>query len=253
MLIDWFTLTAQIVNFTILVWLLKRFLWSKLIKAIDDRENRIAERLAEADHKNKTADQHLAEINAQSAEQQRQSSVLLEQARSEATELRLELTQQARDGVRKQEAEWREDLEREKAALLDEIRQRAGAEILEVVRRALADLACTDIQKCAADVFVERLQTVDESSLRDLASDGAIQVLSATDLPDDTRRKIGSTLTGRLGRAVQLEFARNPALSWGLELRSNGRSLAWTPASYLESLDDGLRRALEARPKPLVG
>ena len=43
MLIDWFTVGAQVLNFLILVWLLKRFLYRPILHAIDAREQRIAQ------------------------------------------------------------------------------------------------------------------------------------------------------------------------------------------------------------------
>jgi F-type H+-transporting ATPase subunit b len=49
MLIDWFTVAAQIVNFLVLVALLKHFLWGRLVRAIDEREKRIAGRLSAAE------------------------------------------------------------------------------------------------------------------------------------------------------------------------------------------------------------
>jgi len=42
MLIDWFTVGAQALNFLILVWLMKRFLYKPVLHAIDEREMRIA-------------------------------------------------------------------------------------------------------------------------------------------------------------------------------------------------------------------
>ena len=42
MLIDWFTVGAQALNFLILVWLMKRFLYKPILHAIDAREKRIA-------------------------------------------------------------------------------------------------------------------------------------------------------------------------------------------------------------------
>jgi len=38
MLIDWFTVGAQALNFLILVWLLKRFLYKPILDAIDARD-----------------------------------------------------------------------------------------------------------------------------------------------------------------------------------------------------------------------
>ena len=49
MLIDWFTVGAQALNFLILVWLMKRFLYKPILRAIDEREKRIASELADAE------------------------------------------------------------------------------------------------------------------------------------------------------------------------------------------------------------
>ena len=51
MLIDWFTVGAQALNFVILVWLMKRFLYKPVLAAIDVREKRIAKEIADADAK----------------------------------------------------------------------------------------------------------------------------------------------------------------------------------------------------------
>ena len=51
MLINWFTVCAQAINFLILVWLLKRFLYKPILHAIDEREKGIAAQLADAEAK----------------------------------------------------------------------------------------------------------------------------------------------------------------------------------------------------------
>ena len=76
MLIDWFTVVAQAINFLILVWLLKRYLFKPILHAIDQREKGIATQLAQAEakkaeaqkerddfqHKNETFDQERAAL-----------------------------------------------------------------------------------------------------------------------------------------------------------------------------------------------
>src|ERR1035437_8882170 len=98
MLIDWFTVIAQVINFLILVWLLKRFLYRPILDAIDAREKRIAKELAEANakqerdefrHKNEVFDQQRAALLSQAtiaakAERQR----LLDEARQASDALR---------------------------------------------------------------------------------------------------------------------------------------------------------------------
>lgn len=252
MLIDWFTLVAQIVNFLILVWLLKRFLWGRLTAAIDERENRIAARVAEVDDKGKQAEELLEEMRVRSAEQEKQRKELLLQAEHEADERRAQMLEVARDCIRAQEAKWHEDLEREKNAFLEETKRRAAAEVLSVVRKALADLACVEVQHCAVEVFLEKLRSMDGATLQQLA-DGSMAVLSPQELSEDERCRIESTLEAVLHKPVHPQFLKSPAISWGIELRSNGRRIGWTPESYIESLEEGLRKALEARPQVLVG
>ena len=103
MLINWFTVLAQAVNFLILVWLLKRFLYKPILHAIDEREKGIAAQLAEAkakkaevkkdrdtfQHKNEAFDQERATLLKKATEEaaaERQR--LLDEARKDADALR---------------------------------------------------------------------------------------------------------------------------------------------------------------------
>ena len=252
MLIDWFTVVAQIVNFLILVALLKRFLWGRLVQAIDEREKRISGRLAEADEKNRESGRLLEQMRAQAAEQERQRSEMIEVAKREAESRRNQMIQQAREEAQRLESQWREDLEREQVSFLDEVRRRAAGELLVVLRKALADLTCADVQHCAVEVFLDKLRSIEATTLRDFAS-REMTVLSAEELPEETRQKIQSVLKERLGVPAHPQFVRMPAMAWGIELRSDGRRMGWTPDSYLASLEDRLRESLQQRTKTLVG
>ena len=61
MLIDLFTVIAQIINFLILVYLLKRFLFNRIIKIMDDRENQIIDRMQGAEAAKEEAQKELDE------------------------------------------------------------------------------------------------------------------------------------------------------------------------------------------------
>ncbi|MBA3062156.1 MAG: F0F1 ATP synthase subunit B, partial [Atribacteria sp.] len=59
MLIDSFTIIAQIINFLILVYLLKRFLFNRIIKIMDDREMQITGRMQDAEAAKEEAQKEL--------------------------------------------------------------------------------------------------------------------------------------------------------------------------------------------------
>jgi F-type H+-transporting ATPase subunit b len=252
MLIDWFTVIAQIVNFLVLVALLKHFLWGRLVQAIDQREQRMEKRLAEAEEKNKGAEQSMAQARARMIEQDRQVEAILEQAKRTAGEKRDEMIRVARDDVRGLETRWHEDLDRERQGFLDDLRRRAAGEILAVVRRALADLACTDIQRCAVQVFLEKLRSFDPVALADLRN-GDLVLASALELPPEMQQEIRMALRERLGTDVSLRFELAPAMAWGIELRGNGRRIGWNSEAYIESLEESLKEALEHQAELVAG
>jgi F-type H+-transporting ATPase subunit b len=242
MLIDWVTVLAQIVNFLVLVALLKHFLFGRLVAAIDSREKGIAARLAEAAQKSCEAEQCVENAKLQAEKQERERDQMLSDARLDAENIRHQMLETARDEVRTLEAKWHDDLDRERAAFLDEIRARATGEILAIVRRALADLASSDLQQSAVDAFIRRLESVDSKTLT-----GEVVLRSPGALSEDTRQRIETTLRQRTGDGVQVRFENAPLMSWGIELRTNGHRIGWNPESYVASLEQNLRHALETR------
>jgi F0F1-type ATP synthase delta subunit len=86
------------------------------------------------------------------------------------------------------------------------------------------------------------LQTLDPRSLGD-----DVVLLSASEIPDATQHQIEDSLHHRFGDRVHLHVEHAPNLAWGLELRSNGFRIGWNSESYMESLQENLRKALEHR------
>ena len=87
MLIDWFTVAAQAVNFLILVWLLKRFLYKPVLAAIDEREKRIATQLQDAEKKKAEALKEQTDFLHKNEEfEQQRAALLLEATNAAKTE-----------------------------------------------------------------------------------------------------------------------------------------------------------------------
>ncbi|MBL8296436.1 MAG: hypothetical protein JNN08_31615, partial [Bryobacterales bacterium] len=122
MLIDWFTVGAQIVNFLVLVWLLKKFLYGPIVHAVDEREGRIAGRLAEAKEKEEQAAQERAQYEAKIQELEATHESMLAQMRAEVERNQSELIEKARARVQALETEWQEEVDRERREFLAGLR-----------------------------------------------------------------------------------------------------------------------------------
>ena len=251
-LFDWFTISAQIVNFLILVALLKHFLYGRILRAIDSRESGIKSSLTEAEEKVRQAELEKQACQKRLCELEGARDEMLAQAQRDADARRLELMEKARKEISSLEARWRADLERERTALFQDIRERAAGEILSVVRRALHDLACCDLDQCATRVFLNKLASMETGAWQEFAGQ-QIVIRSASDLPEDVQRTIEVTLERQASRPIHICFEKAASLGWGLELRANGRKITWSAEGYVDALEERLRDALDKKAGEVSG
>lgn len=251
MLIDWFTVLAQVINFLILVWLLKRFLYRPILDAIDAREKRIASALADADAKKIEAEQERDAFQHKNEAFDQQRAMLLSQATDEAKAERLRLLDAARQESDSLRAKRQEALISEQQYLSETLTRRAREEVFAIARKTLADLAGETLEARMADVFLRRLRELDDAAMAGLksalkASSGPLLVRTAFVLPPPQRATIETALRETLGGEMQVQFETVPDLVSGIEIGSNGHKLAWSIADYLASLGKGVDALLKA-------
>jgi F-type H+-transporting ATPase subunit b len=242
MLIDWFTVGAQVVNFVILVWLLKRFLYKPILDAIDAREKRIAAEFADADRKKADAQGQRDEFENKSRAFDEQRGALLTKATDEAKTERERLLD---------EANQRRD---DGARLSGEIARLAKEEVFGITRKTLADLATATLEERMAEVFTRRLHEMDGNAKEALAaalrSSEPALVRSTFDLPNAQKADIQNALNVSFSAEVRLRFETAKEALCGIELTANGRKIAWSIADYLMSLEHKVGALLDARSIP---
>jgi F-type H+-transporting ATPase subunit b len=255
MLIDWFTVVAQALNFLILVWLLKRFLYKPILNAIDAREKQIATELADAEAKKAEASQERDEFTRKNEEFDQQRASLLNQAANEATAERQRLLDHARKESDALRNKWQEALRREHQTLSEELNRRTREGVFAIARKTLTDLATTSLEEQMTDAFIRRLgelssaEMVGLQSAFEAASTPAI-VRSTFRLPVAQRRAIEGMVRDVLAIGTQVQFETAPDLVSGIELTANGHKVAWSIGNYLASLKKSFDDLLKERPKP---
>lgn len=255
MLIDWFTVGAQVVNFLILVWLLRRFLYKPILHAIDEREKRIAKELADADAKQMEARKERDEFQHKNEEFDRQRAAILSKATDEAQAERRQLFEEARQAADAMSAKRQEALRNEAHHLNQAIGRRTQQEVFAIARKALTDLATTSLEERLGAVFIRRLQEMDGEAKAGLAkalktASHPGRVRSAFELPAEQRAAIQDALNELFSEDIRVEFATAPDLIGGIELTTNGHKVAWSIADYLLSLEKGVGELLKMNDKP---
>jgi F-type H+-transporting ATPase subunit b len=255
MLFDWFTVGAQVLNFLILVWLLKRFLYKPILHAIDAREKRIAAQLADAETKKAEAQKERTEFQHRNEEFDRQRNDLLSKTQDEVKTERSRLLDEARQAADALRAKRQDALQREQQSLDDEIARRTREEVFAIARKTLTDLAGTSLEQRMSDVFVRRLRELEGEAKEVLAkalktsADPAL-VRSAFDLPAEQRAAIQQVLNETFSDEIRIRFETQPNVISGIELTVNGRKVAWSIADYLTSLGKSVGGLLKEQSTP---
>ena len=257
MLIDWFTVGAQALNFLIMVWLLKRYLYKPVLDAISARERRIAMQLADAASKQAAATSERDEFDRKNKEFDAQRTLLLTKAGEEAKLEQQRLLEQARKDADALRSRLEDALRSEQQILSGELARRTRDEVFAIARKVLADLASTSLEDMLLRVFIERLRALNAADRQLLAAasasgsvtaspGGAVVVRSAYDLSAQQRSAIEQAVTEVCGTAVRPSYETVPALISGLELSVNGRKLAWSITDYLGALQKSVGDILAA-------
>ncbi|MBU1691059.1 MAG: F0F1 ATP synthase subunit delta [Gammaproteobacteria bacterium] len=254
MLIDWFTVAAQVINFLILVWLLKRFLYQPILRAIDAREQRIASALADADAKNAEAQKERDEFRLKNEAFDQQRAALLSKATDEAKAERQRLLDEARQAADALRAKRMQTLSNDAHNLNQAISRRTQQEVFAIARKVLSDLATTGLEERMGGVFTRRLRELDGQLKEDFAkalktASGPARVISAFDLPAAQRAEIQNAVNETFSAEIHVQFETSPDLVSGIELSTNGQKMAWSIADYLTSLEKGVDELLKARPE----
>lgn len=254
MLIDWPTVGFQVVNFLLLVYLLKRFLYGPITRAMRQREEELAAIRAEAERARSEARLALESWR----DRERQSDETLAERRrrveAETDQRRRELLAQARGEAEAQRQSWRQALENERQTFLDELKRRAAAGVLNVSRQALAELAGEELETALVRVMIGKLEALPaEEKVRFIAAarTGILHLRSGFEPDGDLRRQLVEALRQNYAVSATFDWRYDPDLPLELEIAADGLRLNWGVASYLTELQQSVA-ALFGHPAGVV-
>lgn len=221
---DWSTLALQTANFAVLVWLLHRFLYKPVLRAIDARKAAVQKQYDDAKAVETLAHQRLAEVEAARSGIAAEREATLKEAAAQG--------RTAAEAVRQRaELERQQQIEAARKSLAAE-REEAVAEM----QSSALDLAAAFSQRfmaaipvqLRAEAWLERIETHLRSMApagmndftRQLSDKDALRVVTAETLPGDIAKVWSERLSSALSSQSRITFETNPGLIAGVELHS---------------------------------
>jgi F-type H+-transporting ATPase subunit b len=221
--LDWSTFLLEIINFLVLVWILKRFLYKPVLDVIERRKAGITKTLSDAQAMRGEAEalkrQYDDKLAALEREKERARAALQEELQAERERRLAALGQTVEE-------------ERKKHEVLDARRQREQTRQIEqaavdhgvrFAARLLGRIASPEVEARLVDLFLEELfrQPEERKQAVHEACQGLeepIMVSSAYPLEADRRAVVTDALGKWLGRAVVCRFTEDGAQLAGLRV-----------------------------------
>lgn len=256
MQINWFTVIAQILNFLVLVWLMKRYLYKPILDAIDEREKKIKSELQDAVTKKAEAKSEQDEFNQKNQAFDKEKKDLTDKAIAEANEQRGKLLEQAQNDANTLSSKREKALQEMQEDSKNQIMQRIQQDVFAVARKALADLASQSLEEQSVNIFIKRLNEIKENEKDPFVAamqsgSDPILVQSVFDLPEKQQTEIKDAVNKILGTKPQFEFKTSPEIIAGIELITKGYKLAWSISEYINSFEKSIIQTKQEKPEPV--
>lgn len=116
------TILAQMLNFFILVWILARFAYKPLVSMMQERKERIAKDLADAQAARNEAEQFKADYAAQIANARQEAQQIVEKAVQQAEATTREQLAAAREQIEREKERARQDIVNERDCAMNNLR-----------------------------------------------------------------------------------------------------------------------------------
>ena len=242
MLINWFTVIAQIINFLILVFLLQRFLYKPIMQTIKKRQKMIDARWKDAEIAQEEAQQEADNYRQQQQELQQQKETVTAQMLQKVEQEHQQLLIKARREVEEMQMKWREALSQEQNDFIRSLRQQIAEQTNSIVRHALQDLANADLEQQIIISFCQRLQEMDENQKQIIAqslqnSSQPIIIKSSFEISPESRQQIIKALQIQIVSNNPLEFQTSPDLICGIQIKLAAYVISWNLDDYLQTLE----------------
>ena len=220
---DWTTFILEIINFLILVWILKRFLYRPVLDVIDKRRASIEKTLADAQHTEAEANRVKQQNEQQLADWEKEKKSAQTQLMAELVEIR-ESKMAALEASISGEAGRRRVLDERRRREYKRMAEEKGiAQGAEFSTKLLSRLASPELEAKLFGLLLEdlhQLRIEDKNAVKEAATEVGLKINVQSVFPLDKNKQdtLSSALAEVAGRKLTVEYSINPELISGYQV-----------------------------------
>ncbi len=135
--VDWQLLIAQVINFLIILYLLKRFLYKPVFNLLKKREEAIKQGLSKADESKKALDEALVKEKKIIKEAQDTGKKIIQEAKEQSETVAKKIEEKAKKQADQMLEDARAQIEREKRAVEKELEKHVSELSVKILKQSL--------------------------------------------------------------------------------------------------------------------
>jgi F-type H+-transporting ATPase subunit b len=222
--LNWSTFILEIINFLILVWILKRFLYKPIMDSIAARRASIEQGLQEAKQKEQTAQSLKTQYEHRLEDWAKEKQVAHEQLHSEIDQERQRLQAQLHTDLQQEQEKAKVIAAQQAQEQQRHYEQQALQNSVRFTSKLLADFASAELEARLLTRLVEQLKTLPAAQREHLGQALNEHELTATvqtafPLAEAMRTQLQQTLQDISGRTIQCQFEQDSSLLAGARIQ----------------------------------
>jgi F-type H+-transporting ATPase subunit b len=241
MIFNVWTFLFQVVNFLVLVAILRWLLYRPLREAIDRRREANARAQADAEAARQEAAALQASLDQQLADLEPRREAVIREARERAEAERQALLAEAEGTIGRRREAVEQQFARERDEALRALRADLVHSAAEMARRILSEASDSALQRHLAGRLAEGLARIPDDERRRLRGEWddaeAAIVETAAELNGDSLRDLGVAIESLAGRPLGMTVRVRPDLLGGVRLRIGGHVWDASISGPLEELE----------------
>jgi F-type H+-transporting ATPase subunit b len=221
--LSWTTFILEIINFLVLVWVLKRLFYAPVKRAIAARRAAVEKTLGDAESSKREAQDLQTRYEGRLREWEMEKEQQKETFRKELSEERAKQLKLTENLVAEEREKAKVQQEKKDAERRINEEREAMKQALEFTSRLLKDIACPELEGKIVELVQKQVSSTERESLLSSAArlwdhGAAVRVRSAYCLTEPQRGALTAILKNKLGTEAPIEFAVDRDLLAGLEI-----------------------------------
>lgn len=232
-----FTIIAQLINFSVLIYLLNKFLYKPVLATLEKRREDIKSKMEEIEDKLKESDKLKEEYLSKLKNLEKENSILKEKAVKEANEIKELELQKARQDLSEKKDRFNEYLNLEQQKLVENFNENLGELFINYSNNIFKSIANTNLDNEIANRMIENVNCLDNEKIEEInkLNPDIIEIITSFEVNKEQQDNFEKAFKNKKINFSKIKYACNKDLILGIEVKIKSFVLSWNLKELTEN------------------